>query len=165
MPVLFLHEGMQRFANELRALTQYFLFWLIICFIDRFIFIFAFFEKIGTAHFTEIFRIYFHGLSLDFSAVSYICTIPFLVYCILGFFPKAQPKRVILDIYTIVVLVLFFVTSFINVNIYREWGDKISKRAIDAFLASPSGAVASAESTPVFLPILGMLVGIFCGYF
>lgn len=156
---------MQRFANELRALTQYFLFWLIICFIDRLIFIIAFFEKIGFSHFNEIFRIYYHGLSLDFSAVSYICAIPFLVYCILGFFPKAHPKRTILDIYTVVVLVLFFVVSFINVNIYREWGDKISKRAIDAFLASPSGAVASAESTPVFFPILGMMIGIFCGYY
>ena len=156
---------MQRFANELRALTQYFLFWLMICFFDRFIFITAFFEKIGFAHFTEIFRIYYHGLSLDFSAVSYICALPFLIYCILSFFPKLQPRRTILDIYTIVTLILFFVTSFINVNIYREWGDKISKRAIDAFLASPSGAVASAESTPVFFPILGMLVGIICGYF
>lgn len=165
MPVLFLHEGMQRFANELRALTQYFLFWLIICFIDRLIFVTAFFEKIGFSNFTEIFRIYYHGLNLDFSAVAYICALPFLVYCILGFFPKLKPKRLILDIYTIIVLVLFFVTSFINVNIYREWGDKISKRAIDAFFASPSGAVASAESTPVFLPIVGMLIGIFCGYF
>lgn len=165
MPVLFLHEGMQRFANELRALTQYFLFWLIICFIDRLIFVTAFFEKIGFSNFTEIFRIYYHGLNLDFSAVSYICALPFLVYCMLSFFPKLKPKRLILDIYTIIVLVLFFVTSFINVNIYREWGDKISKRAIDAFFASPSGAVASAESTPVFLPIVGMLIGIFCGYF
>ncbi len=165
MPVLFLHEGMQRFANELRALTQYFLFWLIICFIDRLIFVIAFFEKIGFSNFTEIFRIYYHGLNLDFSAVSYICALPFLVYCLLSFFPKLKPKRLILDIYTIIVLVLFFVTSFINVNIYREWGDKISKRAIDAFFASPSGAVASAESTPVFLPIVGMLIGIFCGYF
>lgn len=43
-------------------------------------------------------------------------------------------------------------------------GDKISRRAIDAFWASPSGAVASAESTPVFVPILGMVVFIFVGW-
>lgn len=165
MPVLFLRERMQRFAKELRALTQYFLFWLMICFIDRLIFVTAFFEKIGFSNITEVFRIYYHGLNLDFSAVSYICALPFLVYCILSFFPKLKPKRRILDIYTIIVLVLFFVTSFININIYREWGDKISKRAIDSFLASPSGAVASAEATPVFLPIVGMLIGILCGYF
>ncbi|MFZ4860671.1 LTA synthase family protein [Sphingobacterium sp. Mn56C] len=70
-----------------------------------------------------------------------------------------------MDVYTIIVLLFYIVTSFINVNIYREWGDKISKRAIDAFWASPSGAVASAESTPIVLPIIGMIAGIIGGYF
>ncbi|UIR54694.1 sulfatase-like hydrolase/transferase [Sphingobacterium sp. SRCM116780] len=156
---------MNRIANELKALTQYFLFWLIICFIDRLLFIASFFEKIGFKNFAEVFKIYYHGLSLDFSAVSYLCVIPFLLYCILSFLPNVHYKRKVLDIYTIVLLVVYFVVSFININIYREWGDKISKRAIDAFFASPSGAVASAESTPIFFPIFGMIVGIVVGYF
>ncbi|MDH5825689.1 LTA synthase family protein [Sphingobacterium faecium] len=156
---------MNRIANELKALTQYFLFWLLICFIDRLLFITAFFEKIGFENLSEVFRIYYHGLSLDFSAVSYICAIPFFIYCILSFLPQVHFKRKVLDVYTISLLVIYFVVSFININIYREWGDKISKRAFDAFLASPSGAVASAESTPVFFPVFGMIVGIVSGYF
>ncbi len=156
---------MQNLVNELKALTRYFLFWLIICFIDRFIFIISFFEKIKGSSFMDVFKIFYHGLFLDFSAVAYICAIPFLFYCILSFMPKVRLKRKVLDVYTLVALLVYFGVSFININIYREWGDKISKRAVDAFWASPSGAVASAESTPIFVPIVGIILGIVLGYY
>ena len=156
---------MQNLVNELKALTRYFLFWLIICFIDRFIFIISFMEKVKNKPLTDILNIFYHGLFLDFSVVAYICAIPFLIYCILSFLPKVKLKRKVLDIYTLIVLLVYFVVSFINVNIYREWGDKISKRAVDAFWASPSGAVASAESTPIVVPMIGMIVGIIFGYY
>jgi phosphoglycerol transferase MdoB-like AlkP superfamily enzyme len=150
---------------EVRALVQYFLFWLLITFIDRLIFIFAFFEKIGAAKAVDIFRIFYNGLSLDLSAVSYIVAAPFLIYAVLSFFPKVKLSRRWLNGYTMTVLVIYFVVTFININIYREWGDKISRRAIDAFWASPSGAVASAESTPIVIPILGMIVCITLSWF
>jgi len=156
---------MQDVVNELKAFVRFFGFWLLICFIDRVIFITVFFDKIGGASSKEIFRMFYHGLSLDLSTVAYISALPFLVYCLISFVTKWKFSRKALDIYTLVVLILFFVVSFINVNVYREWGDKISKRAIDAFFASPSGAIASAESTPVFLPILGIFLGIFGSYY
>ncbi|ERJ59728.1 LTA synthase family protein [Sphingobacterium paucimobilis] len=156
---------MQNLVNELKALTRYFLFWLIICMIDRFIFIISFFEKLKGKPFTDILKVFYHGLFLDFSAVGYICVIPFLLYCILSFFPQVKLKRKVLDVYTLVALLVYFGVSFININIYREWGDKISKRAIDAFWASPSGAIASAESTPTFVPIVGIILGVVLGYY
>jgi len=156
---------MQLIVNELRALTRYFLFWLIICFVDRLVFVFSFYEKIEAGNWIDVFRIYWHGLPLDFSTVSYICALPFLIYCVLSFFKKVTLSRKYLDIYTLLLLIVFFTVSFININIYREWGDKISKRAIDAFWASPSGAVASAESTPIFIPVLAIVLGIIGGYY
>ncbi len=156
---------MQLIVNELKALTRYFLFWLIMCFIDRMVFIFSFYEKIGASNWTDIFRIYFHGLALDFSTVSYVCALPFLVYCTLSFFKNPPSIRKALNVYTAIFLFVFFAVSFVNINIYREWGDKISKRAIDAFWASPSGAVASAESTPMFIPLLAIAFGVGGGYY
>ncbi|MBL1408621.1 LTA synthase family protein [Sphingobacterium faecale] len=156
---------MQNLVNELKALTRYFLFWLIICMIDRLIFIISFFEKVKGKPFTDLLKIFYHGLFLDFSAVAYICVIPFLLYCILSFFPQVKLTRKVLDVYTLVALLVYFGVSFININIYREWGDKISKRAVDAFWASPSGAIASAESTPTFVPIVGIILGIVLGYY
>ncbi|MVZ64384.1 sulfatase-like hydrolase/transferase [Sphingobacterium sp. DK4209] len=156
---------MQDVVNELKAFVRYFGFWLLICFIDRLIFISSFYEKIGGSKIKEILRMFYHGLSLDFSTVAYISALPFVIYSLVSFIPKWKIGRKWLDIYTLVLIVVFFVVSFINVNVYREWGDKISKRAIDAFFASPSGAVASAESTPIFFPILGMIVGIVLFYY
>jgi len=152
-------------VNETKALIRYFLFWLIICFTDRLVFIFSFYEKIGISNWIDVFRIYFHGLALDFSTASYICALPFLVYCTLSFFKNPPSIRKILGIYTGILLFVFFAVSFVNINIYREWGDKISKRAIDAFWASPSGAVASAEATPVFIPLLAIALGVGGGYY
>ena len=156
---------MQDVVNELKTVTRYFVFGFLSVLLTDFYLSFSFFEKIGWPHFREIFRIYYHGLNLDFSAAAYICALPFLGYCIASFFPKLKLNRKLLDAYTFLVLLLFFVVSFININVYREWGDKISKRAVDAFMASPSGAVASAESTPIFIPILGMIVFIAGAYF
>lgn len=112
----------------------------------------------------DFLRIYFHGLSLDFSLIAYICAIPFLAYCIVAIFPTIKGKQKALDYYTLFLLILFSVTMFTNVNIYREWGDKISKRAIDALFEDAGGAVASAESSPIFIPILGMIIVIVAGY-
>ncbi len=156
---------MQDVVNELKAFVRYFGFWLLICFIDRLIFISSFYEKIGGSKIKEILRMFYHGLSLDFSTVAYISALPFVIYSLVSFFPKWKISRKWLDVYSLLLIVVFFVVSFINVNVYREWGDKISKRAIDAFFASPSGAVASAESTPIFFPILGMIVGIVLFYY
>ncbi|GAA4136581.1 alkaline phosphatase family protein [Sphingobacterium kyonggiense] len=155
---------MQRLVNELNIFTRYFAFWLFICFLDRAIFIASFFSKIGADNWTEVFRIYYHGLALDFSVAAYICALPFLFYFLSYYIPKIRLGKKALNIYTLVILVLYIVTSFVNVNIYREWGDKISKRAIDAVFEDAIGAAASAESTPVVLPILGMLVGICLSY-
>lgn len=156
---------MTKLANELKALAQYFLFWLIISFIDRLLFITVFFERIGGANISEVFNMYKNGIALDLSVVSYICVIPFLFYSALTFFTKFRIRQIFLDVYTIFLLVIYFITSFVNINIYREWGDKISKRAIETFIASPEGAMVSAKSAPLVFPGFGIIVGVFVGYF
>ncbi|WP_099365341.1 LTA synthase family protein [Sphingobacterium sp. 1.A.4] len=155
---------MQRLVHEFNILLRYFAFWLIICFIDRAVFIASFSEKIGEGGFMDVLEIYWHGLSLDFSVAAYICAIPFLLYFLSYFIPKMRWGLKPLHVYTMLVLILFFLTMFINVNIYREWGDKISKRAVDAVLEDAMGALASAESTPIFIPIMGVILGVGLSY-
>lgn len=156
---------MQDVVNELKAFVRFFGFWLLICFIDRIIFVSFFYDKIGGARSEEIFRMFYHGLSLDLSTVAYISALPFVIYSLLSFFPKWQPSRRWLHVYTFLLLSLFFIVSFINVNVYREWGDKISKRAVETFLDSPSGALASAESTPILVPIIGIIISVTANYY
>jgi len=134
------------------------------CFLDRLIFILSFFDKIGWADLSIIFRIYYQGLALDLSAVAYICSLPFLAYWVSSFSNKSF-NRSALRIYTFAVLLFFYLTTFININIYKEWGDKISKRAIDALFEDAVGAFASAGSGPIIFPILGITLSIGLTYF
>jgi len=155
---------MRAHFSDLKTFLRYFGFWLLMSFVDRFIFILSFYDKINWSTPTDLLRIYFHGLSLDLSLAAYICALPFLGYCIAAVFPKIKFMRKALDIYTLLLIVIFSLTTFVNINIYREWGDKISKRAIDAVFEDAGGAVASAESTPVLIPILGIVCLIIGGY-
>ena len=155
---------MQSVYKDAKAFFYYFGFWLIMCFLDRLVFILSFLPKMKSASLMDFLEIYYHGFLLDLSVSAYICAIPFLLYCLFGLLPKVNFKRKALNIYTLIVLILFVITSFANVNIYREWGDKISKRAIDAIFEDAMGAVASAESTPVLIPVLGIILGVSVGY-
>lgn len=150
---------MQKYVVPLKAFLTYFGFWLLMCFIDRLIFIASFFNKVDWSDFAIIFRIYYQGLALDLSVTAYICVLPFLVSNIFSFSNRIFKYR-FLKIYTFVVLVLFYLITFINLNIYREWGDKISKRAIDAIFEDAFGAFASAGSGPIILPILFLVITI-----
>jgi len=143
--------------RELKLFAAYFFYWILLSFLDRFFFIFSFFEKIGPRPFEVILNAYWHGLKLDVSTACYLSVLPFLLFYLQKLVPGLVFTRIWRTLYTASITLIFGLTSIININIYREWGDKISKRAIDAFLISPSGAVASAESTPVLVPLLILL--------
>jgi len=139
--------------NEIWNLVRYFIFWVLLSLIDRVIFISYFSEKLRSASFADILRIFRHGLKLDLSMAAYICIIPFLVYMLANFIPKLRIKRKWLDIYTGLILIMFGLFSSINLNIYREWGDKISMRVFTAFWDTPKEAMASSSSSPVFMSV------------
>ena len=64
---------MNKIASELKALTQYFLFWLIICFIDRLLFISAFYDKLDV---TDILNSMISDDKLDIQVTNQLFTDP-----------------------------------------------------------------------------------------
>ncbi len=155
---------MKNVIKDLRGFFFYFGYWLLMSFLDRLIFIVSFNDKVNFSNFKDVLRIFYHGLPLDFSVVSYICVLPFLGYLVLNHYSNEILKRKLLNAYTFVVLIFYQIITFANVNIYREWGDKISKRAIDAIAEDAAGAAASAESTPILIPVLGIVLLTAGGY-
>lgn len=151
-------SNMKNVVKDSRGFFFYFGFWLMMSFLDRSIFLIFFSEKLDNPNITDVLRIFFHGLPLDFSVASYICVLPFLGYLLLNYYSNETLKRKLLKAYTFVILLFYQIVTFANVNIYREWGDKISKRAIDAIAEDAAGAAASAESTPILIPVLGIVL-------
>ncbi|MBP3942682.1 sulfatase-like hydrolase/transferase [Sphingobacteriaceae bacterium WQ 2009] len=133
--------------------------------LDRILFISYFREKITDFSLSTIGEIFYHGFKMDLSLAAYMSVLPFLVYSLTVFIPAFKVSGKWLSVYTGILLVFFALTSSINLNLYREWGDKISERAIAAFFISPKEAIASTSSSPVLFSVLLILLIIVFGGF
>ncbi len=138
----------------------YFLYWIFFSWIDRIIFLLLSNPKGSSISFFKILEIYKAGFKLDLSMAAYICVIPFLGFCIWSAIPKLKISPIFIRSYSFTILSLLALLTSININLYPEWKDKISKRAIDSFLEEPKAILGSAHfqmitlATIVFIGIL-----------
>lgn len=146
-------------------LLRYFAFWLLFFFLERLVFVLYNTASIKKASFTEIIQIFFYGLWMDASMAGYICVIPLLIFVIIWLVPAIRFPRVVLRVYTAVLVVIFSFITVVNFNIYREWGTKINYRALEFAFGSPAEAFASSESSPVFLSLLVCAILIAAGLY
>ena len=132
----------------------YFIFWIFIAWVDRLFFLLFASPESLSFDLGDTARIFWNGLQMDLSAASYICALPFLGYFIWSFVPKMRLSRRWIDTYSYVVLFVLTLLSGINVNLYPEWTDKVSKRAIDTFFESPKEVLYSAGATSLWKPLV-----------
>ncbi|GGH29530.1 sulfatase [Sphingobacterium alkalisoli] len=139
-------------------LLLYFVFWLFIAWIDRLLFL-LFAAPVNTGFtFQEILRVYSAGFKLDLSMTAYICVLPFIGYFLWSLFPNWSFSTKWIRIYTYSILIILGFLSCISVNLYTEWTDKISRRAIETFFETPQEAFLSASSTNLWIPLLVFVV-------
>lgn len=144
---------------------KYYFFWVIFFVLNKVLFEIWNFNKIYEFSVLNIFKTFLYGLHMDASMAGYFCALPFLFVIVAWLFNKKQLPLKTLNIYTYVLIVITAITAIIDVNIYREWGTKLNYRAIDFFIESPSEAIASSSSAPVFSNIVGLAVLGFLGVF
>ena len=144
----------------------YFLIWLILSAADRLLFVLVYRKDIHWDTNWELVKIFLYGFKMDLSLASYVCALPAIVWLIGLFFRPKRIPRIFLDAYTYLFIFLFALISIVNINIYNEWGSKISRRVVTAFLETPKEALASTASSPVLLSTLGIvligLIGFVC---
>ncbi|MCI0921377.1 LTA synthase family protein [Sphingobacterium rhinopitheci] len=128
--------------------TVYFLYWLVLCWFDRTVFLINNWEKSEGAQ--DIFFAYIYGLRLDLSLACYLMVIPFLFYCIQNLFIKRAVSPWLLRIYTFVPTLIFALITIVNLPLYEAWGEKISKRAILLGMGTVGGVSSSID--------MGMLI-------
>lgn len=137
---------------------RFIIFWLIFFLSERTIFLFYFSEQLRGVSFTELVSIFLYSIRLDLSLISYLAAIPLLYYC-----ASLLSKREFLPswlgaFYQYFFIVLFSLVSVVNLNLYKEWGEKLNYRALDIAISSPREAAASAASSPLFVLILYWLI-------
>ncbi len=113
----------------------------------------------------DILKSFLYGLRMDASMAGYLCAIPFLLFIASWLFPKISFKILFIKYYTYLLICLTALFTVIDINIYKEWGTKLNYRAIDFFLKSPSEALASSASSPLFLTFITAVLLIIAGIY
>ncbi|RYZ94508.1 MAG: LTA synthase family protein, partial [Sphingobacteriaceae bacterium] len=144
--------------RNLFSFIRFFAFWLIFDVITRATFELYFINKLQHVAFSEIVQTFLYGFRIDASAAGYIAVIPVLAFIINWFIPRAHIKPVFLRIYVYFCIFVISLVTILNLNIFREWGTKISFRVFETLYDSPSEAVASTGSSPIWS---SLAIGIF----
>jgi hypothetical protein len=139
--------------RSLISFIRFVVFWVVFSFITRVAFELYFIDKLKKADFSEVIQTFLYGIRIDLSAAGYICVLPLLVFIITWFIPRAYVKPVFLKVYVYFFIFLISLITILNLNIFREWGTKISYRVFDTLFHAPSEAVASTGSSPIGLSL------------
>ena len=147
--------------KNLLAVLKYFLIWLLLFFLERAVFLLFFIQKIKHLSYSEIAKSFIYGLWMDISTAGYFSVLPLLGFAIWWLVPGFSLNKQIFRIYFRTLIVLSALVAVININIYREWGSKVNRRAFEFLVSSPGEAIASSISSPLLMSslILALLIG------
>lgn len=142
----------------LRNLAQLSLFWIGYFLFSKALFLLYHWDKTTDAGW-ESWGIFFHGLRMDLAMLSYLMTVPLLLSLLGAYFLRSFFNKV-LNGFQYALIVFIGLLNVIDTNIYTEWGCRINSRAIDLLVHSPSEALASSASSPLFASFLFFLCNV-----
>ena len=138
------------------------LFWMLAFFIDRLITTLYFFSKLPGKSFFAILEIFGNSLRLDLSMAAYLISLPLVFAFTFHLVNKKHWTKRFLLIYQIIFIVFFLLIGWVNLNLYREWGTKLSYKAINTFFEFPYEVTISGLSGSLWIP---SVIYIAAGYF
>lgn len=147
--------GLLKMKKILIVFFKYFLFWLFYFLLSKIIFLIYNFNLSGSLTFAEITGIFFHGIKMDISLVSYLMVFPGIV---LSFSFLCTPK-VLGNIFKIYTYLLLFIITFINIldlGLYPHWGTRVGISAFD-YVGDPQGFFSSIMLKDIFAAIAVIL--------
>ncbi len=140
-------------AAKFKFLLLFFLSWVIFFDLMRVVFLFYHFDKTTNLSFKTIISSFWYGLRMDLSVAAYII-VPVCLFVLLSLFIHFFRRLLIYKIYTFIILLLVALISFIDLEIYNQWGFRIDATPLK-FLSTPREAFASISHLPlVFLSII-----------
>ncbi|WP_411272818.1 LTA synthase family protein, partial [Daejeonella sp.] len=142
---------------------RFYLFWIFFFALDRLIFLLFFSDQLSQVSIGDKAATFWYALRLDSAMAAYISALPLLIYIIFLFLKRSFFPPLAGKIFVVFLLLIFVFISGFNWNLYREWGTKINYRAIDMAFSSPTEAMASSASQPIFYSACIVLALFVCG--
>ncbi len=136
-------------------LLKYILFWFIVFFIQRNLFLF-YFSSAKNLSFQEWFLVQKYSFFIDLSTLCYFF-IPILIILIIETFYKSAAIYKTIKYFTITVLIISNLILISDIGLFREWGVKINNKAI-SYLVYPDEVVSSIKVSPIYSLILIFII-------
>lgn len=124
-------------------LLKYLFFWLSLFILGKIIFLLYEYDQSFALPLTDWFLILLHGFRLDLSTAGYILLFPTLVIAITCPL-KGKPAYYILNVYTLILLIVFLLITLVDLEIYKYWGSRLDSAPL-RFLSTPGDALASSS--------------------
>ena len=152
------------FAN---VTIRFLLFWMIVFFIFRFIFIIVNYSLLGGSFADKSFAFVF-ATRLDLSMSAYLTAIPVLFWFIYTLFKKQLLIKIAHVLNTLFIVLVTFI-CLMNIGNYANWGTVINKRILLYFKnpAEISHFMSTAQMimAPIAIAVIAYLMHWFCKYF
>ncbi len=113
-------------------------------------------DKTGTCSFSDIFNIYYHGLTLDIASTGYIVALPMLSLLFKNIFPRLGVNRFLAG-YNIFVAVILSTITVVDASLYEFWEFKLDSTAF-LYLDDPKNAFASVSVGYILLRLFVIVI-------
>lgn len=130
------------------------LFWMLAFFLERVVTSVYFFNKLPNRSLASIGDIFLNSFRLDLSMAAYLTALPLVIAFSFHLIGKELWVKIFLKIYQPIVIVLFSLIGWVNLNLYREWGTKLNFKAINTFIQFPYEVSISGVSSAIWIPAI-----------
>jgi len=104
---------------------------------------------------------FFEGLRLDLSTISYLAIIPLLIFALSTLIPSKK-WRIIFTGYQILLIIIISLISVANIRLYKEWGTLVNYRAL-SYLMYPKEVFASLTFVSIVFVIIVFIIVLLSG--
>ena len=139
------------------ALLRQFVFWLIVFFVSRAIFLIYYNQSITNDNISlqEVLLCFWYALPLDISTAGYLLLFPFLI-SVVNLFSGFKWINTLNLVYTVVLLLVYLLISTAELGIYDEWKTKLHFKALK-YLSNPD-EIYNSTVTGTFFLLIGLLI-------
>lgn len=106
----------------------------------------------------EVFRILYHGFSMDCTVAAYVAALPSLAWCVALWTGSKGALDTVMRIYFALIAMALSLCIGLDAVLYGYWQFKLDITPFSYFFSSPSAAFASAVWWQILLGVLGWIV-------
>ncbi len=136
-------------ASKFKFLLLYFLAWVLFFELMRVAFMLYHLDKTQELSFSTIMSALWYGLRMDLSVAAYLLA-PVCLFVLASLIIPFFRRALIYKIYTFIVFLVIFLITFIDLEVYGQWGFRIDSTPLK-FLSTPREALASVSHLPLLL--------------